>query len=396
MGIILNRWLSVVSTLFWIVLMISLLPKQGAELFATWDENKKQEVGQAYANSQYVKGDAGQQINDGQLYLYAGLAYTQGQDPTTINFEHPPLGKYLWGISWHLFNNPHFLNVVVVVIILFTFFVLGERLKISVWLLICGQGLLVFILRPISLIYTLLDYQLLAWTLLFFLVVCDGKNQTWKKYAVIGLIIGAIMATKYPIPNIFPYLAILLQQAYVKKNWKILPFTFLTAGSVYLLSYWFYFTAGHNLFNWLQFEKYRLGWWTGDRPLRWYLIWQLLFFGGVQSWWEQKKWHADDDWNIIFPVLFVLSVVMGSLISYCQLKKNNYYCLDEKILLIWYFSLLMMGLYTFGSAGALRYLMIVAPCWYLTIAYFLTRKVSPLPTPCFKHKPTNNQSKKQQ
>jgi predicted negative regulator of RcsB-dependent stress response len=71
--------------------------KYRAEIFQV---TNKAEVGRAYGESQYVLGDkSNQKIDDGTLYTYAAEAYFKGEDPTTINFEHPPLGKYVFGLS---------------------------------------------------------------------------------------------------------------------------------------------------------------------------------------------------------------------------------------------------------------------------------------------------------
>src|SRR3990170_6031759 len=44
-------------------------------------------------------------MGDEDLRTYAALEYLQGQDPSRINFEDPPLVKYLFGISYVLFAN---------------------------------------------------------------------------------------------------------------------------------------------------------------------------------------------------------------------------------------------------------------------------------------------------
>lgn len=52
-------------------------------------------------------------ISDSELYSYVGYRYMQGENPSLLNPEHPPLGKYLIGISILLFNNE---NVILLII----------------------------------------------------------------------------------------------------------------------------------------------------------------------------------------------------------------------------------------------------------------------------------------
>jgi hypothetical protein len=261
--------------------------------------------------------------------------------------------------------------------ILLAFFLLGQRLKIPVWLLLIGQGLLAFLLRPAALTLALLDYQFLAYTLFFFLAVF-WKKITWYKFALIGLVLGGLIATRYPIPIIFPYLVIFVWWVWANKDkirWHFLLFTVLTAGIVYLLSYWFYFAAGHNLLDWVRFEIHRFNWWVGDRPLRWWLIWQVLFTGSYYTWWGEG-WHTDNDWNVVWPSVFVASTVLGVWLSWEKLKQGLKFILSSEIIMLWVFSVMIMGLYTFGSGMAIRYLLLIAPFWYLTIAYFVAKMIS--------------------
>ncbi len=43
---------------------------------------------------------------DETFYIKAGLAYLKGEDPSMINYEHPPLAKYLIGLSKYVTDNP--------------------------------------------------------------------------------------------------------------------------------------------------------------------------------------------------------------------------------------------------------------------------------------------------
>jgi len=49
---------------------------------------------------------------DADLYALAGWQYVHGVSPDKINFEHPPLAKYLIGVSEVLFGNQNMLSAI--------------------------------------------------------------------------------------------------------------------------------------------------------------------------------------------------------------------------------------------------------------------------------------------
>src|SRR5438552_1706497 len=58
-----------------------------------------------YLHSQWVVPNSKESIGDDGLYAYAGWEYIHGRDPTTLNAEMPPFGKYVIGLCEVIFNN---------------------------------------------------------------------------------------------------------------------------------------------------------------------------------------------------------------------------------------------------------------------------------------------------
>lgn len=92
-----------------------------------------------YSKSQYVLGPASKGgIGDDGLYAFAGYYYFfQKGDVSSVNFEHPPLGKYLIGLSIYLFHNENVVNIVYFFFLLFityksAFIILKDKLLSSV------------------------------------------------------------------------------------------------------------------------------------------------------------------------------------------------------------------------------------------------------------------------
>src|SRR5476649_1705287 len=60
---------------------------------------------QRYLHSQWVVPNSKESIGDDGLYAYVSWEYINGRDPTTINAELPPFGKYVIGFFEVVFGN---------------------------------------------------------------------------------------------------------------------------------------------------------------------------------------------------------------------------------------------------------------------------------------------------
>src|SRR5260221_3807719 len=65
------------------------------DIFAKFD-GKYWEKG--YVESQWVIPNSKNSVGDDGLYAYVGYAYMQGKDPTLLNAQLPPFGKYMVGL----------------------------------------------------------------------------------------------------------------------------------------------------------------------------------------------------------------------------------------------------------------------------------------------------------
>lgn len=338
-----------------VVVVLGLGFWQRQEIFMGFDAQK---VGQAYGQSQYVLGDqAPAKIDDATLYQYAASAYFKGEDPTTINFEHPPLGKYLYGLSLWATGWVKLLNLVMLFGCLALFAKLMSHFKIKTWFQIVAVLYLgLFSGLHHHLATSLLDLQTLFWSLAFFVALLCYP-ETWQKYLSVGAILGAFIATKYFFPILFLYVGLLAIWTYHKKTWLKAMISLVVMGLVYLLSYGFYFSHGHSLVEFIKFEWYRFKWWTGNRTIPIGIIFQTLFLGKFPMWWiDSKAYMADGDWNLSWPILFV-----AHLISAVWQKKT------WENLIVWLFSLGLMAVFMIGSAVYGRYLFQLMPFWLLTI-----------------------------
>ena len=342
-----------------LIATIFLVSKYQTEIFQV---NDPVAYGKAYGESQYVLGDqAINKIDDGTLYIYAAEAYFKGEDPTTINFEHPPLGKYVYGLSLWLFNRVLVINILLYMIVLFLFAQLLKVLQFSpVFILVAVAYLALGSSLGNHLRMALLDTQILIWSLSFFLALFM-KKESWQKYLILGLLLGGLISTKYFFPIAFVYISLLVIWAWLHKSVYKISLSLITSLVVYLGCYWQYFNHAHSIFEFVKFEWYRFRWWTGNRTIPKFIILQTIMFGKFPMWWETtKKFQTDGDWNISWPILFVTHLI--------SLLKQKFSA-QQIIILLYALGLLMI--YLFGSAVYGRYLLQLIPFWIIIIGWAL-------------------------
>ncbi|MCC6711216.1 MAG: hypothetical protein IT416_02575 [Candidatus Pacebacteria bacterium] len=325
------------------------------KIFTSFDQTS---VADLYSQSQYILGDSAiNKIDDATLYQYAGVAYLRGEDPTTINFEHPPLGKYFFGLSTVITGNPLIINLLFFYGILLLLVLLMNKFSVSTPL----QYLFITYFAIFSslknhLFTSLLDLQTLFLSLLYFVLLFSNK-ESWAKYLAIGLTLGLFISTKYFFPIIFLYLLTLFIWSFKKKTLIKASVASLLMLVIYLLGYVVFFT-NHNLVDFIKFEWYRFKWWTGNRTIPKFIILNTLFTGQYPAWWEKSgTMMRDGDWNISWPVLFVSYLI--------SLFKQKY---DLKKTIVLIFSLALMIIFLFGSAVYGRYLLQLIPFWLISLA----------------------------
>lgn len=321
-----------------------------------------------YANSQYIKGEASpQKISDGELYVYAGYAYTQGEDPTTINFEHPPLFKYFFGISYLVFGNSYFISLIYYFIFLYSTYLFSGLIIKNQALRYLGVAILG--LQP--LIYVLSNHALLDLPLnflimfLFYFLFRKTKSER-KRYIIVGVILGLLSGIKYPFPFILFPTSLVVLVSFFNKKIQYLIYPLLILPTIYLLQYVMFFYHNHSLIDFIQFEKFRFVWWTGDRTMPKFLIFQNLFTGQYPAWWKDGLMVKNKEWNMLIPLTFI--AYLGTF--FANKKKSI------MLYTLFVYSLIVLILYGVGSAVYLRYLTQIIPFWIVIILSWIENLLS--------------------
>ncbi|OGJ22492.1 MAG: hypothetical protein A2804_02970 [Candidatus Pacebacteria bacterium RIFCSPHIGHO2_01_FULL_46_10] len=340
----------------------------GYHVFSQWQvfssPTDMQAFSKAYANSQYVKGEAAsQKVDDAAVYTYAASAYMRGEDPTTINFEHPPLGKYLFGVSYFLTGNILWANAAVLFFTLFLLDVLMRRIGLipllrAIVLLLFGLQEMIHVHMRLG----LMDLMVLCASVIFFVALFSQspkQNPKWKKWhgVGVGLVLGALASLKYPVPSIGMYGAMMVWWYVRQKAYRQIVVASITAVTVYLLTYGVYFLHGHSLIDFMKFEWYRFRWWTGDRSMPKFLILQTLFMGGFPAWWDKGVRYVETEWSALWPVACI-----AQFIGLPVMRKN------KELQMYFVYGTGFLILFAVGAASFGRYLQQLLPFWLIIAA----------------------------
>jgi len=334
-----------------------------------------------YSQSQYILGDAAvQQISDGDLYVYAGYAYLNGEDPTTINFEHPPLAKYIYGLSYRLFSRAKMLNLVMYLAVLLIFVRLSsfvtDNQKVQALALIVFSSLALVRSQPAL---SLLDMPLLISIMSLFVLLFRGWQKISLKYLCLGVCLGFIASIKYPFPSMFLPVGIVVIHSWFKKELKYFGLVIPGLLGIYLLSYLMFFLHDHSFIDFINFEKYRFSWWVGGRTAPKWLILSSLIFGQYKAWWQDGLTISSPQWwQVWLPVLFftgTLAWIRLMVTRFTQLIDKSPHEVNIFILGLYMSGQLLM--YGYGAASDVRYLLQLVPFWILlSMIWFVPRKMT--------------------
>lgn len=245
-----------------------------------------------------------QSIGDDSLYTYAGWEYVHGHDPTLLNAEVPPFGKYLIGLAEVLFKNQN------IFALLSGLFALGALYLFSVQIfkdrVLSFLPVLFFSLEP--LFYTQLRAPFLD--LLFVgLLLLTMTFLIKKQFIRSSIMLGLAAATK-SAASTFPlvialsvlYLILTKQFTLFKKYVISLP----VAGVVFTLSYIQFFILGNSFIEFLGVQKWIINFYSSGAQGSFMAPWEILFTGKWHTWWGEYMYVSE--WHLGWPLLVLFSL----------------------------------------------------------------------------------------
>lgn len=312
------------------------------------------QMAQVYSNSQYVLGPAAKEgIGDDGLYAFSGYYYfMQKGDPSKVNFEHPPLGKYLIGLSLFTTKNENMINLFYFFAICLLAYKLGQLILkdnllslLSVW---------VITLNPLflsNLVNSMLDLPFVLFFLggvYFFILGIEKPSLLY----ISSFFWGLAFSIKFFPAIIFIFgLFFLLIFIYKRKlvitfllSWILVPF-------IYLLTHLVFFYYHPSLVEFIKHKVWMIRWWTGSPIIPGNILRNILTGFYLDT---QYKLQHTYEWNLITPIVVILGILRFRRNIF---KKNNLALLTLYTLSFIYLFVFL----TFLNGGVLKFLMPIFP-----------------------------------
>lgn len=290
-------------------------------------------------------------VSDNVIYQAAGYLYAKGANPTSYNFQHPPLVKYLFGASILLTGNPFYIQILFGLGLLWLTFWLSQKVKLG-WLGYLGVlGLLIDPVFGGMMNETLLDLGQTVFALAYVILTLFCPES----YILQGITLGLFAASKFWSTAII--FVILIWGFRVFRDFgevrkKIKPFflSLLIALAVFSLTYTKFFLDGGTVLGYLgvlgKVLKFMLthnsaGAFGGEIA--------LFFTGYIKP------------WTILWPVGLIVGVFRAVREFWGKTKNAK--------LFIYFFPLIYLLLIS-TQIPFTRYFIIILPFIYINIAAF--------------------------
>jgi hypothetical protein len=263
---------------FFAVIIVSFLVRCRSVFYTSFEPEILLEE---YANSTLGRG----LLSDDKLYTLAGWMYVKGASPNTINFEHPPLAKYMIGFSELAFRNPAIFGLIVSVFTLLAVYLISRKVVTLFPITLIPSLLLSLDKMYIEFSSTsMLDIYATFFAVITMLLLLLNEKK-WARpllYVAMGLALSCKWTTAFLIVLPPIYYAL-------KGDWRGVrsyPAYLLIAALTYTATYATFFLAGNNIqdFIGLQYQmlsfhqnrRFQIG---GPPPL-----WILLnFLTGIEG-----------------------------------------------------------------------------------------------------------------
>jgi predicted membrane-bound dolichyl-phosphate-mannose-protein mannosyltransferase len=241
-------------------------------------------------------------IGDDGLYTYVGWEYVHGLDPTTLNAEIPPFGKYFIGVSELVFKNQNIFALLSGLFALAALYFFTLQVNKNYFVSVLTVTL--FSLEP--LFYTQLRAPFLD-TLYLGLLLMTFCFFLKKKYFISCIFLGLMAATKSSLSSFLLVIGAIVLFLLITKRYKelkqyclVLPTAFIT----FLLTYIQYFLSGHTVIEFLGVQKWILLFYTNGAHGSLTAPWEMLFTGKFTNWWGERtvvsEWHPG--WAILLLI----------------------------------------------------------------------------------------------
>lgn len=315
-----------------------------------------------YNKSQWIVPQSKNEISDDDLYLFVGSKLANGYDPSMVNAEMPPFGKYLIGFFSKITGYIGVYGVFFSAIALFLLFKFNKIIFKSDLISIIPVFIFSFeLLFKEQIGVSLLDAQYLSLLLLTFIFILK------EKYLFAGFVAGLFMATKSPFIVVVLYVTIFTYLFLAKKIKIKVALMPIFSGIAYMLVYIKYFLLGHSVIEFLKLQKFMIHFYqTGAKGIIG-AVFPMIFTGYWFTWFNKDGFIKE--WSILWPIIFILSFFVA--VKFVNKFKNVDGFSLISIWLIFYIGFLILTpIYS-------RYLLLVIPFMYNLAIWGLLKLTKP-------------------
>lgn len=315
---------------------------------------------------------------DPDLYTYASLDYMRGGDPSRVNYETPPTGKYLFGLGFLLSGKIMSAQWLATFTLLGLLLVMANRIGLS-WI----NGLLVCTLVVFDpLIFG--HFKSVNMEILVAVVVLAGlglldewlRNRRMSVLWLLGATIGLLSGIKFFALGVMfgVYVMMILwiaTECRAGKRMKNAVTVGLSAIWGYLVAYGVYF-GYHGVSDFVRLQVSMIRLYRSYLPeYPWFEIWRIAILGKWNTWFAEPRMQRVAEYWLLWPVS-IFTGFLGLRFKRLKRKQRLYY------LLIGWVTVYML----FSSVHVVfpRYLITVLPITYLltvaTLAQIVGRKTT--------------------
>lgn len=264
---------------------------------------------------------------DWDLYAYTGYKYITTGD-LSLNFEHPPFGKYLYGLSIIILGHQNYIQIIYGYLLIIILYIVSiklfskkyEYLAVLPSLLLLFDGLFWYQVK-----YTLLDLPLILFIILFICIELY-LPPSFKKNITLGIVLGLVAGIKFMVPTLIFATAYFISKYFAngyKKVFNSYPLI-LFALFTYLLIYSpIIINQGILKLFTIHFDAVRLHishvpQYPMFVPLR------VIFLNQWPIWWNNvDPISSVSQWNLLWPISTVGLFISPLIIYINNLKLRN-------------------------------------------------------------------------
>lgn len=267
-------------------------------------------------------------MSDSDTYQATGYLYATGTDPSKYNFQHPPLVKYLFGVSTLLTGNPLYIQIIFGFAFLCLTYFLGRKLKLGNLGYLGVLGLLIDPLFGGMMNQSLLDLGQAVFALGYVILAIFFPEN----FILQGIVLGLFAASKFWSTAIIFVILVWGFRVFIEKekiNLKKTILSFIIVFVVFALTYFKSFIDAKGMFNIFFFLakefKYILahdsaGYFGGSILLflKTNVFWALGLGAGVFGVFGELRKKAKSPKFFIYLLPFIYLLSLGSAIPFSR------------------------------------------------------------------------------